>query len=88
MNEGIDDIKMDTIYFYSKGIVYSKTKAFVKILGELHLGYRLLAKVLNILPVSISNIVYDKVAKNRHSIFGSKDTCRIPTKEEKEYFII
>lgn len=85
---GIEDIKLDTIYFFSGGKVFSKTKAFVMILKELNCHYKAFAGALNILPSPFSNKVYDMVAKNRHSIFGDKDSCRIPTKEEQEYFIV
>ena len=47
----VEEIKLDTIYFYSYGKVFSKTKAFVQVLKELSWPYRFAGKTLNIMPI-------------------------------------
>ncbi len=83
----VEEIKLDTIYFYSYGKVFSKTKAFVQVLKELSWPYRFAGKTLNIMPIFIANKFYDIVANNRHAILAKKESCRIPSEEERRYFI-
>jgi predicted DCC family thiol-disulfide oxidoreductase YuxK len=40
------------------------------------------------LPKGLLNFGYDLVARNRFRIAGRLDTCRIPTPEERERFIL
>src|SRR5690606_28179221 len=40
------------------------------------------------LPQSILNWGYDLVATNRYKLFGKKDSCRLPTPEERERFLL
>jgi predicted DCC family thiol-disulfide oxidoreductase YuxK len=39
-------------------------------------------------PPFLRNIVYSIIAKYRYSWFGKKNSCRIPTPEEKEKFLV
>ena len=39
------------------------------------------------LPRAIRDKTYDLIAKNRYRWFGKKDTCRIPTPEERKRFL-
>jgi predicted DCC family thiol-disulfide oxidoreductase YuxK len=40
-----------------------------------------------IIPSFLRDAFYKWFAKNRYKFFGKKETCRIPTAEEKQYFI-
>lgn len=40
-----------------------------------------------ILPVSLTDYLYDCVAQNRYRLFGRRETCRLPTGEEKTRFL-
>ncbi|MGQ9799061.1 MAG: thiol-disulfide oxidoreductase DCC family protein [Ignavibacterium sp.] len=40
-----------------------------------------------IIPRFLRNFIYDLIAKNRYKIFGKRESCRVPTKEEKEKFL-
>ncbi len=44
--------------------------------------------VFRILPDPALNWGYDLVAANRYRIFGRKQTCRLPTPEERARFIL
>ncbi len=83
----VEEIKLDTIYFYSNGKVFSKTQAFVQVLNELSWPYRFIGKTLKVMPKAIANIAYDLVSSNRHAILAKKETCRIPSEEERSFFI-
>jgi len=65
---------------------YSKSDAALQIARHMK-GYRLLSKVLNLIPRGLRNIVYDLIAKYRYSWFGKKDQCMIPTPELKGKFL-
>lgn len=76
----------DTIYYYSNGIFYSKSTAVLKALKEAKGIYKLLS-IFIIVPSIIRDTVYNFISKRRHKIFGSSDTCRLPSEEEKKYFL-
>ena len=40
-----------------------------------------------IVPRFLRNAVYDWVARNRYRMFGKRDTCRLPSPEERELFL-
>lgn len=86
--KGVESIDLDTIYFSLDGTIYNKTKAFIKILNHLSPRYKFLGGILYCTPIFFSNIVYDFIAGNRYRILGKKESCRIPTAEERNYFIL
>lgn len=45
------------------------------------------ASVFRIVPKSIRDAVYRWVSRNRYDWFGKRDTCRLPTPEERDRFI-
>ena len=59
------------------GNVLRKSKAIKHILKVLN-RLILLRIILTILPLFLSNIFYDFIAKTRHKIFGKYDSCKIP----------
>ncbi len=76
-----------TIYYYSKGNLYSESTAILNILKELNPRYRFLANVFLLVPNFIRNLVYKGISRNRYLLFGKKDTCRMPSPEERNQFI-
>jgi predicted DCC family thiol-disulfide oxidoreductase YuxK len=57
----------DTIIFRTAdGVVYTKSAAAIQILKRLGPGWRILAGLLEVLPLSIRDSVYDWVARHRH----------------------
>lgn len=84
---GIDCRKMDSIILYEPGIAYYiKSEAALEIAKNLSGGVAILS-IFNILPSSISNKVYDYIAKNRYKWYGKKDSCMIPTPELEAKFL-
>lgn len=73
---------------YSDGKnLYTKSEAVTKILMDRG-GVWKIAALGKILPRFISDKAYDLVATNRYNLFGKKETCRIPTPEERARFVI
>jgi predicted DCC family thiol-disulfide oxidoreductase YuxK len=57
----------DTVIFRTAaGVVYTKSAAAIQILKRLGPGWRILAGLLEVLPLSIRDSVYDWVARHRH----------------------
>jgi predicted DCC family thiol-disulfide oxidoreductase YuxK len=77
--------EFDSVLLYENGVLYEKSKAAFRIAGHLTWPWRL-ARIFSILPSWIPNIIYDAVAKSRHSLAFEK-SCRFPTAEERKRFL-
>lgn len=75
-----------SIVYLEEGKYWQESTAVLKILGKLG-GLWRLAHLLRIVPSPIRDAVYRLVARNRYSWFGKKDTCRMPTPEERAHFL-
>lgn len=64
----------------------TKSDAVISIAKNLS-GFTRLLVIGKFLPKVARDFVYDLIAKNRYKIFGKRDSCRIPTAEEKEKFL-
>jgi predicted DCC family thiol-disulfide oxidoreductase YuxK len=69
-----------------EGRVFSGSDGVLQTLRRLRQPWPLLYG-LNIIPLAIRNFVYEKVANRRYSWFGKRETCRLPTDEERERFL-
>ena len=76
----------DSFILISNGRFYKKSSAAFIVAKNLNNMTKFLA-VFQILPVSLTDFIYDVIAKNRYKIFGKRDVCRIPTQEEKARFL-
>jgi predicted DCC family thiol-disulfide oxidoreductase YuxK len=83
-DEQITDLK--SVVLASDNKIFIKSQAVLEILTQLG-GFWMLAVVLKIFPNFVLNIFYDLIAKYRYKLFGKKETCRIPSPEERERFI-
>lgn len=82
----IDLNQLSTIYFYTNGQLYRKSKAAFNIAKHLPTPYRYL-NFFSFLPSGLTDFFYNLIAKNRYRLFGKKETCRIPTQAELNRFI-
>ncbi|MEM6720055.1 MAG: thiol-disulfide oxidoreductase DCC family protein [Bacteroidota bacterium] len=79
--------QLDSVILYEPGVThYHKSAAALRILNEFGGAWKLL-QVFRILPKFINDSVYDFIAKNRYKWFGEKETCRMPTPEERARFL-
>jgi predicted DCC family thiol-disulfide oxidoreductase YuxK len=84
---GINTTKTDSIILYQPGMAYFyKAEAALKIAKELG-GIYIVLSLFSVLPNSLSNLVYDWIAKNRYKWYGKKDECMIPSPELKAKFL-
>lgn len=86
LNKFNEDISMNTIYYYSQGVIYKKSRAISKIFIELKKPYPILGLFIKI-SFFIGDVFYDCISNNRYSIMGKKDSCRILSNEEKYFFL-
>ena len=88
LKRGVDNMTIQTIYYYDGYRVYEKSQAVFMILTSLDgIFYPLLAKIALIIPRIISDYLYDIISKNRYRIMGKRDSCRIPSIEDEEFFL-
>ena len=84
---GIDTTKTDSIILYQPGKAYFyKAEAALKIAKELG-GIYIVLSLFSVLPNSLSNLIYDWIAKNRYKWYGKKDECMIASAEMKDKFL-
>jgi predicted DCC family thiol-disulfide oxidoreductase YuxK len=77
---------MDTVIYFKDGQTYQRSTAILKILMDLKSFWKL-AGIFFIVPDRVRDSVYKFIAKNRYRFFGKRDTCRVPTSEEKLRFL-
>jgi predicted DCC family thiol-disulfide oxidoreductase YuxK len=76
----------DSVALQTGDEVYFRSEAVLRILTGLGFPYSL-AAALRIFPRGLRDLVYNWVARNRYRWFGRRDTCRIPTPEERSRFV-
>lgn len=78
---------MSSVILLHHGQVYKKSEAVMMIFKELGKGWNVLSLLMNVLPASFSNFVYDFIAARRYRLIGKRDTCRLPSDEEASLFL-
>lgn len=83
---GLEPGKMDSMIVYVPGKAYYDQSDAALEIGK-HVGFRVLAAILQAIPKAIRNPVYRSVARNRYRWFGKKDQCELPTPEIRAKFL-
>ena len=82
----IDSNNMNSILYFSKGKLHTKSSAILIAAKELRSIHRVFF-LLIIIPKFIRDYFYDIIAANRYRLFGKSSTCRIPNENEVKRFI-
>ncbi|MBC7485204.1 MAG: DUF393 domain-containing protein [Cytophagaceae bacterium] len=77
---------LSSMVYYSNGKISYKTRAILNLLWDMG-GWWTLTGLFRIIPPFIRDIFYNIMAASRYQWFGKKETCRIPTKEERARFL-
>ena len=85
-SNNIDAIKIDSIVLVINGEIFFKSSAAFQIARKLD-GFWKLLYIFIIIPPFMRDRIYDFIASNRYKWFGKRETCRIPTDNEKHRFI-
>ncbi|RMG70697.1 MAG: thiol-disulfide oxidoreductase DCC family protein [Bacteroidetes bacterium] len=79
--------EVDTVLLIDEdGKLYDRSTAALRIARHLSFPWNL-AYGLIIFPRPLRDVVYKWIARNRYRWFGKKDTCRMPTPEERALFL-
>ncbi|WP_306142887.1 thiol-disulfide oxidoreductase DCC family protein [Roseibium sp. MMSF_3412] len=84
VKHGLDPDALETNIVVLDGQAYTKMASFAASMRSLGTPWSLLA-IVNLLPVSLANWIYDRIARNRYA-FG-KRSCPLPSSELKDRFI-
>jgi predicted DCC family thiol-disulfide oxidoreductase YuxK len=77
----------DSILVWTDGVVLVRSDAVLKLLGYLSPGYRFLGLLGRIVPRLGRDAIYKWVARHRYRWFGKRESCRLPTPEERATFL-
>jgi predicted DCC family thiol-disulfide oxidoreductase YuxK len=83
---GLDTTSLTSVIFIKDDKIYTQSSAVFRISKELNWPWKILFAFI-IIPKFIRDFIYNIFAKNRYKWYGKKETCRIPTKEERERFL-
>lgn len=78
---------LNTMVLWVKGRTYRKSAAAVRVMWQLGPVWQVLGTLLWLIPLPLRNLGYSLVARNRYRLFGKKETCRMPTQEERLRFL-
>lgn len=82
----INDDYLDSLVFIHQDAVFYKSRAALEIARNLGGLWPLLYTFI-IIPNFIRDPLYNWIARNRYRWFGKKETCRLPTAQEKRRFL-
>lgn len=77
---------LTSVVYLKDGKKFLKSRAVIEILSDIG-GVWKLAVIGKAIPDPLRNKAYDLVAANRYKFFGKKETCRLPTPEERARFL-
>ncbi|GHB35205.1 thiol-disulfide oxidoreductase DCC family protein [Mongoliitalea lutea] len=77
---------LDSLIYIHKDQVYFKSRGALEIARNLGGLWPILYGLI-IIPAFIRDPIYDWIARNRYRWFGKKETCRLPTPEERAKFL-
>jgi predicted DCC family thiol-disulfide oxidoreductase YuxK len=84
---GKDPNDLDTVYLLTDdGRLLQKARAILWVAARLGLPWSL-AAVFGILPTAVLDWFYDRVAGNRYRLFGKRESCRLPSADERARFL-
>lgn len=83
---GEDTDRPQTFVLIEDGECHRKSSAAIRI-GERLGGLYRVATLGRLVPKPLRDWVYDRVANNRYSIFGKRDSCMMPTPDIESRFL-
>jgi predicted DCC family thiol-disulfide oxidoreductase YuxK len=82
-----DTLQLSSIVLRVDGWLYRRSSAVVRILWRLGVWGKIWGTLLWLVPWPVRELGYLIVARNRYRWFGKKETCRLPTPEERARFL-
>lgn len=75
----------NSVILYWKKRIYTESEAALEIARLLPAPWKWLV-VFTIVPKKVRDKMYRWVARNRYRWFGQKQSCRLPSRREKQFF--
>ena len=82
----LQKLEFDTVILIQGEEYFVKSTAALIIAKNISGLYKILYPLI-VLPAKLRDLVYNMIAKNRYSIFGKRDVCRVPTEKERKKFL-
>jgi predicted DCC family thiol-disulfide oxidoreductase YuxK len=82
----IDPLHIDSLILVMNEKVFLKSSAALQISKNLN-GFWKTLYIFSVIPSPFRDLIYNFIAKNRYKWFGKRETCRVPSKDEKERFV-
>lgn len=79
--------ELKTIVILKNGRIFKQSDAVIEILLDLKQPWRGLGWILKLIPRTLRDFGYSCVATSRYRFFGKRETCRLPTAEERARFL-
>lgn len=65
---------------------YEKSEAFFRVVNRLGYPWRLVI-IFRVIPLSLRDWLYDRIALNRYSLFGKYQYCSLPTPDHDSRYL-
>ena len=78
--------ELTTIVFYKDEKILCRSDAVLEVLIGLG-GWWRYCRLLRLCPPFLRDMVYKLVAHYRYKLFSRRKTCRLPSREEKQWFL-
>jgi len=85
-DKNISTETLETIYLITNKSIYKKSDAIIQITKRLKY-YKIVSFIITLFPKLIRDSFYDFIAKNRYSIFGKSNKCRVFSNEIQSRFL-
>jgi predicted DCC family thiol-disulfide oxidoreductase YuxK len=82
----LDSNQTNSVILISENYVYTASDAVLKLTQYLKFPYSS-GKILMVVPKTIRDFFYKKVAHNRYNWFGKRESCMVPTPELRKRFL-
>jgi predicted DCC family thiol-disulfide oxidoreductase YuxK len=75
--------ELSSLVYYKNESVYTHSEGAIRVFADLG-GWRKVVLAFLVIPGFFRDAIYSWIAKNRYQWFGKKETCRMPTPEERD----
>ena len=76
----------ETVIYLRDGKIYDRSTAILLVLKDIG-GIYALSGLFFVVPKFLRDLVYRFIARIRYKVFGKRESCRIPTPEERSRFL-
>lgn len=83
---GMSTDQFDTMLYVENGEAFEKSEAFLRIAARLGFPWSG-AGVFRLVPRSVRDWCYDRIAQNRYRLFGKYSQCPLPKPDDENRFL-